>query len=479
MGKQDPPEPPDLQPISDAQLEMAQMADELAREYLGLSREQFAYFQEQGQAELAYAREQAERLFGLQQDALDSQNELNDITGQVGQAQLEALNDNLTNARFDRERYESIFLPMQDRMIEEANAYDTPERREAEAARHMVDVQRQADAQRSNVEQRMRGMGLDPSQFRSGALANQMATGTAAAQAQAGNQARTNIEDRGRAMRADAVNMGMGLPSQVASSYNGLTGAGQGAVQAGSAGQGATLGAIGAYGQLAGQGLGMRSGALSNLAGLTGTGLQWSGAGTGAMGMSGNFLNNAAGTMNMGYQNQMSQWNAQQQQQQAMISNVMGMAGAVAAFSEGGAVGMARRRPAARYATEGAAVGLDPEKFSNDATVKPREKGEGKSKVTKAAKVAKADRASSFSGALGAAASNASDNAARFDTSPRDFDPGYIYMAGGGALPVRQSRDKIPAVLAEGEFVVPADVVRSKGIEFFDKLVQKHHRAGA
>jgi hypothetical protein len=473
MGKQDPPDPPDLQPISDAQLRMAEMADELAREYLGLSREQFAYFQEQGQAELAYAREQAERLFGMQQQALDSQLGVNEITQQVGAAQLEALNDNLENARFDRERYESIFLPMQDRLIEEANQYDTPERREAEAARHMADVQRQADAQRTQVEQRMRGMGLDPSQYRSGALANQMATATAAAQAQSGNSARQNIEDRGRALRADAVNMGMGLPSQVASSYNGLTGAGQGAVQAGSAGQGATLGAIGAAGSLAGQGVGMRSGALSNLAALTGSPMQWSGAGTGAMGMSGNFLNNAAGTMNMGYQNQMTQWNAQQQQQQAMISNVMGMAGAVAAFAEGGVVGAARRRPA-RYASEGAAITLAPEDYR--VVDKPAAK---KADAKKKDLAPKGSKMASLSGALGAAAGNAANNAAMFDTTPRYEDPGYIYMAGGGALPVKQSRDKVPAVLAEGEYVVPADVVRSKGIEFFDKLVQKHHRVGA
>ena len=48
-----------------------------------------------------------------------------------------------------------------------------------------------------------------------------------------------------------------------------------------------------------------------------------------------------------------------------------------------------------------------------------------------------------------------------------------------GALPVRQVRDGIPAVLAEGEYVIPEDVVRSKGVEFFDKLVAKYHRDGA
>ena len=48
-----------------------------------------------------------------------------------------------------------------------------------------------------------------------------------------------------------------------------------------------------------------------------------------------------------------------------------------------------------------------------------------------------------------------------------------------GALPVRQVRDKIPAYLTEGEYVVPADVVRSLGVLYFDKLVKKYHRENA
>jgi hypothetical protein len=48
-----------------------------------------------------------------------------------------------------------------------------------------------------------------------------------------------------------------------------------------------------------------------------------------------------------------------------------------------------------------------------------------------------------------------------------------------GALPVKQVRDKIPAYLTEGEYVLPADVVRSVGLEKLDKLVKKYHRPNA
>jgi hypothetical protein len=65
-------------------------------------------------------------------------------------------------------------------------------------------------------------------------------------------------------------------------------------------------------------------------------------------------------------------------------------------------------------------------------------------------------------------------------------DGGYIdgrglRMANGGEVdgPGGPVDDKIPALLSDGEYVVPADVVRAKGVEFFDKLKQKHHTPAA
>ncbi len=39
--------------------------------------------------------------------------------------------------------------------------------------------------------------------------------------------------------------------------------------------------------------------------------------------------------------------------------------------------------------------------------------------------------------------------------------------------------DKVPAMLSAGEYVVPADVVKAKGLEFFDKLKEKYHTPAA
>ena len=39
--------------------------------------------------------------------------------------------------------------------------------------------------------------------------------------------------------------------------------------------------------------------------------------------------------------------------------------------------------------------------------------------------------------------------------------------------------DSIPAMLSDGEYVIPADVVKQKGVQFFDKLLEKHHMPAA
>ncbi|KKM18332.1 hypothetical protein LCGC14_1666730, partial [marine sediment metagenome] len=39
--------------------------------------------------------------------------------------------------------------------------------------------------------------------------------------------------------------------------------------------------------------------------------------------------------------------------------------------------------------------------------------------------------------------------------------------------------DNVPALLSDGEYVIPADVVRAKGEEFFDRLLEQYHEGPA
>jgi hypothetical protein len=54
-------------------------------------------------------------------------------------------------------------------------------------------------------------------------------------------------------------------------------------------------------------------------------------------------------------------------------------------------------------------------------------------------------------------------------------------MRSGGAVrgPGTGISDSIPAMLSNGEYVIPKDVVERKGVEFFDKLLEKHHMPAA
>jgi hypothetical protein len=54
-------------------------------------------------------------------------------------------------------------------------------------------------------------------------------------------------------------------------------------------------------------------------------------------------------------------------------------------------------------------------------------------------------------------------------------------MEKGGALPTSSPKPdgSIPINAHEGEYVIPADVVRAKGTEFFDKLLQQYKQEGA
>jgi hypothetical protein len=65
-------------------------------------------------------------------------------------------------------------------------------------------------------------------------------------------------------------------------------------------------------------------------------------------------------------------------------------------------------------------------------------------------------------------------------------DGGYIdgrglRMANGGHVdgPGGPVDDRVPAMLSHGEYVIPADVVQAKGVEFFDKLKEKYHTPAA
>lgn len=337
MGKKSAPDAPDLGPTAAASEAIARMQQQTAQEQLAWAREQDTA-----------NRAVLERVLGVQ---------------------LPAMEEQYSNAREDRQRYEEVFRPLEQNLIEEFQSYDSPERRAFERGQAIADVSSSFDAARRNALQRLEGFGVDPSQTRNAALDIGVRTQQAAAQAAAGTAANQRVDDTSRALRADALNIGRGLPSQVAQSYGQSIAAGQAGI--GGANQTFNTGA--------------------NAMGNPG---QWSQGAMQGYGQSANI-------QSQNFQNQLASWNAGQQASAGAWGGIGGLAGMAMMMKEGGGV----RRAVPRGRT--------------------------------------------FNGDTGA-----------IESGPTD---------GSGI------DDQVPAMLSVGEFIIPADVVASKGKEFFEKLVSRYH----
>lgn len=274
MGKPKPPPPPDYSGVAAASEKAAELNFKL------------------GQEQLEWAREQ---------HAKDSE-----FYSKIVDGYLSDMEETSEVAAADRAFYEEFFQPLEQALAEEAANYDTPERREQEMGKAQSAVAQQFDAQRENAQRELEAYGIDPSSTRYTALDIGVRTAQGAAMAQAGTQASNRVEDTGRALRSEAINVGRGYPGQIASSYGTSHGAGAGAA-----------GTVGQSTQIGSQSMG--------------TAPQYFGGANSAIGQWGN-------TLNMGYNNQMAHFNAQQQS--SGIGSALGLIGGIATgfFEDGGYV---------------------------------------------------------------------------------------------------------------------------------------------
>ena len=344
MGKKSTPKPPDLRPYADAMEAQGEWAYKA------------------GQDQLAWAREQ------------DTKNRA--LLDQVLGPQLAAQQNQADWAIKDRQRYENVYQPLEDNLVQDFQSYGTPEQLARNRGRAMADVASSFDAQRRNALQRLEGFGVDPSQTRNAALDVAMRTQQGAAMAAAGTNATRIDEDKARALRADAINIGRGMPSQVAQSYGQSVAAGSQAV----GGANSTFGTS---------------------AGAMGNPTQW-----GQMGMQG--MQGAGNMQSQGFQNQMTAYNAQQAANSSMWSGVGSMIGMGMALADGGKPEQAVPTPGYIASGPGDGSGID------------------------------------------------------------DQMPMAIVNPKTGRIE-QQAR------VSPEEYIIPADVVRKKGVEFFDKLLEKYH----
>lgn len=253
-------------PAPDPQIgEAAKMQAIIAGEWLDFSREQFAIGNER-------------------QKGIDA------LTTKVTEQQLATQDRANQWAQEDRDRYKTVFQPQEDRYVQDANNWDSQARQAQMAAEAGADVQNSAAQQRAATNRSMAAMGVSPASGRFAGVDRAGELQTSLATAGAKNTARNQVRAQGMAMRADALNIGKGLPAQAAA------GAGLG-LTAGSSALNGKLAANSSWGQ--------NNSIMSN-------GFQGAAQGYGQQ----------ASILNNQYQNQLSAWSAQQQANAAGTSSL-------------------------------------------------------------------------------------------------------------------------------------------------------------
>lgn len=119
--------------------------------------------------------------------------------------------EQLDTSQTQRRRYDTTFAPIENRIAQEAQSYDTPARREEAARSASADVEMNLGAQRDASQREMARRGVAPNSGRALALAGSYDLGLAKAKAGAANTARRQIETIGSAKLSDAAAMGRGV----------------------------------------------------------------------------------------------------------------------------------------------------------------------------------------------------------------------------------------------------------------------------
>lgn len=297
--------------------------------------------------------------------------EIKPVLGKIMDSELATMEANQARADEYAAYEKGTFRPVEEKLVKQAQEYDTEAKREQLARTAAGDVSQAFGVARGQQNRQLAAAGLRPDSNRFAALNNNLIVQEALAKAGSANNSRIQSEGLGYARLQDAANMGRGLASNASTAYGVSLNAGNSASGTAQAG-----------GNFMGQGFGQASGMYS--------------AGANAYGTAGNIYGNEFNSRMQGY-------NAQQQASGAFAKGIGSLVGTGLSMSTG-----------AGGATVGAKL-------------------------------------------LGFA------------------DGGPLEKKGAISGPGGPVDDKIPAMLSDGEYVLPADTVKKIGKAKLDKVVKETH----
>lgn len=421
FGKGSPPPPPDPNPgmieNAEAARDIAKIQQDTAYEFLNFSKEQYE--------------------------------ELKPIYMGLFEAQKGIMEDNRARADAYAEYEANTFRPLEQSLVDAAQKFDTKEKREELATRAGADVTQQFGIARQQLNRQLQSQGLKPNAGRMQALNRDLVMGEALGRADQMNKSRIQSEALGYAKLQDAAALGRGLASNASTAYGVSLNAGQGA--GGSAGAAANyMGS--AYNQ---------TGQMMNNA-------------TNAYGVAGNIYGQEFNARMQGYNAQLAA--------DANSSSGLGSLVGMGLSTFGGANGWGTAMMAAsdrRMKTDIEKVGKDKAsgldlyayRYKGDPKTYPKVIGPMADEVEEKypEKVVEVAGKKAIKLADGGSPRHISDGSKPIDAR----------RGGGIKGPGTTTSDDIPAMLSNGEYVIPADVVSKMGVKHFDNILKKHHTPAA
>jgi hypothetical protein len=359
------PSPPNYAPLAAASLAQTQAATQASQESADIARQQLDV---QKQAYDTAASQGAEYFAAYQKQQDQNQQYLSDVMPTVKaemQSQLDTsqkagtyLDTQIANAnqaadqsKYLWDRYTNQLVPVQNQLIDYAKsqAPGTPAGNayaDQQAAAAKADVYTSMDAARVNADQQLRSYGIDPSQGRSEGLNRAQLVAEHAAASAAGTQSRIQSTTRGLSLLGAVNDMATGAPGQVAQAlaltgpvgtagFNAANTSGVAGVNAGLSAT-STQSSLSPAASLGGLALNPYINALgpfgSSGSSLANTSANFFGQGTAAIGQSANILNT-------GFQNQMSEYNANEAALQNTVKGIGSLVGGGLGFALGGPAG--------------------------------------------------------------------------------------------------------------------------------------------
>jgi hypothetical protein len=377
--------------------------------------------------------------------------EFKPVLAQVLQGEVDIQSANKQRADEYAAYEKGTFRPVEQELVRQAKDYQQKAQEDVFAGQAAADVGTAFGVARGQQNRQLAASGIAPNSNRFAALNQQMLTQEALARAGAQNNARTMAQDKGTALMYDAAGLGRNLATNASTAYGVGLQAAQGARQSGMTG-----------GQIMGQGF---QGAVN--------------ANNGAIGGYGT----AGNIYGQEFQGRMQGYQAKQEAAGALWKGVGGVIGGMASggtgffsskdykenkkpIKRGSALKALRNLDVEEwdykpgYADGGHHVGPYSEDFKRETGA-----GDGKS-IT-------------YQDALGLTMKSVQDLSDKVDRLEGAKKP--IKRASGGMVrgPGGPVDDKIPAMLSNGEYVLPADTVQRIGKGKLDKLVDATHTPAA